>query len=82
MPATATKTIDSYNMVEEPSVRKSNNSVALGELYRSKNITENNFFKVQDQKNEHGNQSAKSEMQKDKLPNAMQKLLDQTQGSF
>ena len=73
MPATATKTIDSYNMAEVSPVRKSNNT----ELNRSKNITENNFFKVQDQENERGDQSAKSERQLgNKLPNAMQKLLD------
>ena len=60
-------------MVEVSPVRKSNNT----ELNRSKNITENNFFKVQDQENERGDQSAKSERQLgNKLPNAMQKLLD------
>ena len=60
-------------MAEVSPVRKSNNT----ELNRSKNITENNFFKVQDQENERGDQSAKSERQLGKkLPNAMQKLLD------
>ena len=77
MPATATKAISSFSVVEGSPVRKYNNSVALGELNRSKNITESNFFKVQDQENEHGDQSAKSERQLgNKLPNAMQKLLD------
>ena len=61
MPATAHKAISSFNVVEGSPARKSNHSVALGELNRPKNITESNFFKVDNQENELGEQNARSE---------------------
>ena len=61
MPVTANKAISSFNVVEGSPARKTNNSVALGELNRPKNITESNFFKMENQENDLGDQSARSE---------------------
>ena len=84
MPATACKAVSSFNVVEGSPERKGANSVALGELNRPQNITESNFFKAGDHEKGLDDPSTKGSRSKigANLPNIMQKLLDQTQGSF